>query len=145
LGRWFSPPGRELRTRCGARGGDLLCSRKKREVGVAVINWDDFDRVEMRVGRILAADDFSEARKPSYWLTIDFGPDLGVRRSSAAIRDLYRKEELVGRLIVAVTNFPPKQIATHMSQALVLAAVNQDGTMRLLQPDAEVELGARIR
>jgi len=110
-----------------------------------VINWDDFERVEMRVGRILAADDFSEARKPSYWLTIDFGPDLGVRRSSAAIRDLYRKEELVGRLIVAVTNFPPKQIATHMSQALVLAAVNQDGTMRLLQPDAEVELGATIR
>ncbi|HKZ53942.1 MAG TPA: tRNA-binding protein [Anaerolineales bacterium] len=115
------------------------------EVGATVIDWDEFERVEMRVGRILAVDDFSEARKPSYLLTIDFGLDLGVRRSSVAIRDLYRKEELVGRLVVAVTNFPPKQIANHMSQALVLAAVNRDGTMRLLQPDAEVELGARIR
>ena len=108
------------------------------------IDWDDFNRVEMRVGRVLKVDAFPEARNPSYYLTIDFGDELGERRSSAAIGDLYKKEELLGRLIVAVTNFPPKQIAVHISEVLVLAAVNQDGSMRLLRPDAEVELGARI-
>jgi tRNA-binding protein len=75
---------------------------------------------------------------------IDFGPDVGVRRSSAALRELYSQEELLGRAVVAVVNFPPKQIATRMSEVLVLAAVNSDGSMRLLQPDGEVELGARI-
>ena len=108
------------------------------------IDWDVFERVEMRVGRVLKVDDFPEARNPSYYLTIDFGDELGERRSSAAIENLYEKEELLGRLIVAVTNFPPKQIAVHISEVLVLAAVNQDGSMRLIQPDAEVELGARI-
>ncbi len=108
------------------------------------ITWADFEKVDMRVGRVLEARDFPEARKPSYLLTIDFGPELGVKQSSAALRDLYRKEELEGRLVVAVVNFPPKQVANHMSEVLVLAAVNRDGSMRLLQPDGEVELGARI-
>jgi tRNA-binding protein len=109
------------------------------------ISWDDFDKVEMRVGRVLSVDDFPEARRPSYLMTIDFGSDVGVRRSSAAIEGLYEPEELKGRLVVAVTNFPPRQIAHRMSEVLVLAAVNSDGTMRLLQPDGEVELGARVR
>jgi tRNA-binding protein len=109
------------------------------------ISWDDFEKVEMRVGRVIDVQEFPEARNPSYLLTIDFGPQHGTKRSSAAIRDLYRKQELIGRLVVAVVNFPPKQIANHISQALVLAGVNEDDSMRLLQPDAEVELGARVR
>jgi len=109
------------------------------------INWDDFEKIEMRVGRVLAVDDFPQAHNPSYLLTIDFGGDLGVRQSSAAVAGLYAKDELTGRLVVAVTNFPPKQIANHRSEVLVLAAVNEDGSMRLLAPDGEVELGARVR
>ena len=108
------------------------------------ISWKQFDAVEMRVGRIITVEEFPEARNPSYWVSADFGNKLGVKKSSVAIRDLYQSEELMGRLIVAVTNFPPKQIATHRSEVLILAAVNADGSMRLLQPDADVELGARI-
>lgn len=114
-------------------------------MAVPIINYQDFDRVEMRVGRVLAVDEFPEANKPSYLLRIDFGPDLGERRSAAAIADEYEEQELVGKQVVAVTNFPPKQIANHMSEVLVLAGVNQDGTLRLLAPDAEVEIGARVR
>jgi tRNA-binding protein len=109
------------------------------------ISWDEFERVDMRVGRVIEAKEFPEARKPSMLLTIDFGSDTGIRQSAAAIRDLYSLEEIMGRLVVAVVNFPPKQIANHMSEALVLAGVNADGSMRLLQPDGEVELGARVR
>jgi tRNA-binding protein len=109
------------------------------------ITWEEFEKVEMRVGRVTEVQDFLEAHNPSYLLTIDFGPQLGTKQSSAAIRDLYEKEELEGRLVVAVVNFPPKQIANHISHALVLAGVNQDGSMRLIQPDGEVELGARVR
>jgi tRNA-binding protein len=109
------------------------------------IHWEDFERVEMHVGQIIEVEDFPEARKPSYLLRIDFGPIMGVKRSAAAIRARYPKEGLIGRLIIAVTNFPPKQIANHRSEVLVLAAVNPDDTLRLLQPDGEVELGARIR
>lgn len=108
------------------------------------IEWEDFERVDMRVGEIVQVDDFPESRNPSYWITLDFGPEIGIKRSSAAIREIYHKEDLVGRLVVAVINFPPKQIAHHLSEVLVLAAVNPDGSMRLLTPDAAVELGARI-
>jgi len=109
------------------------------------IQWADFEKVDIRVGRVLEVEDFPEARNPSYLLRIDFGPELGVKRSAAAIRDLYAKEEISNRLVVAVVNFPPKQIATHISEVLVLAGVNSDGSMRLLQPDDEVQLGARVR
>ncbi len=109
------------------------------------IEWEDFERVDMRVGRVLQIDDFKQARNPSYLLQIDFGPEIGTKQSAAAIRDLYDKEELRDRLVVAVVNFPPKQIANHISEVLVLAGVNPDGSMRLLQPDAAVELGARVR
>jgi tRNA-binding protein len=110
-----------------------------------MISRDEFDKVEMRVGRVLGVDEFPEAHQPSYLLTIDFGPEVGVRRSSAAIEQLYEPHELKGKLVVAVTNFPPKQIANRMSDVLVLAAVNADGSMRLLQPDGNVDLGARVR
>ena len=109
------------------------------------IKWEEFERIDMRVGRVLKVEDFQQARNPSYLLQIDFGPEIGAKQSAAAIRDLYRKEEIEGRLVVAVVNFPPKQIANHISEVLVLAGVNPDGSMRLLQPDAEVELGARVR
>jgi tRNA-binding protein len=112
---------------------------------MAQIEWEDFERVDMRVGRVLQVEDFDKARNPSYLLQIDFGPEIGIKRSAAAIRELYSKEELAGRLVVAVANFPPKQIANHISEVLVLAGVNPDGSMRLLQPDDEVELGARVR
>ncbi len=108
------------------------------------ITWTDFAKVDMRVGRVTEVHDFPQARNPSWYLMIDFGPEIGVKRSSAAIRDLYTKETLVGRAVIAVVNFPPKQIADRMSEVLVLAAVNSDGSMRLLQPDDVVEIGARI-
>ena len=104
---------------------------------------DDFLKIEMRVGRIAAVDDFPEARNPSYKLTIDLGP-FGTRRSSAAIRPWYEKAGLVGRLVVCVTNFPPRRIATFDSEVLTLGAVDADKKVTLLEPDADCELGARI-
>ncbi|OGS45503.1 MAG: tRNA-binding protein [Euryarchaeota archaeon RBG_16_67_27] len=104
---------------------------------------DDFDAIEMRIGRVLEAEDFPEARNPSYKLTIDFGP-FGVKRSSAAIRPWYRKEDLLGRHVVAVTNFPPRRIASFASEVLCLGAVQADGRVILLRPDEEGELGARV-
>lgn len=108
------------------------------------INWEDFERVEMRVGRVLEVEDYPEARKPSYRLKIDFGPRIGVRRSVAGLKAEYEPEQLHGRLVVAVTNFRRRQVGKHLSEVLVLAAVNRDRSLRLLQPDEQVELGARI-
>ncbi len=110
---------------------------------MALISVDDFQKVEMRVGRILEAQDFPEARKPSYRLTIDFGP-FGVRKSSAAVRPWYTKEELRGREVIAVTNFPPRQIGPFLSEVLCLGSVQSDGRVVMLRPDQEGELGARI-
>jgi tRNA-binding protein len=104
---------------------------------------DEFKKIEMRVGRITAADDFPEARNPSWKLTIDFGP-FGTRRSSAAVRRWYERSDLLGRLVVCVTNFPPRRIATFESEVLTLGAVEQDGKVVLLKPDADAELGSLI-
>lgn len=104
---------------------------------------DDFKKIEMRVGRIVAVDDFPEARNPSWKLTIDFGP-FGTRRSSAAVRPWYGKEDLVGRLVVCVTNFPPRRIATFDSEVLTLGAVESDGRVALLLPDPAATLGSVI-
>ncbi len=104
---------------------------------------EDFDRVEMRVGRIIQVEEFPKARKPSYRLLIDFGPH-GTRRSSAAVRPFYTTEELLGRQVVAVTNFPPRRVADFDSEVLVLGALEHGGRIVLLKPDAEAELGARI-
>lgn len=109
------------------------------------LTWEQFERVDMRVGRIVSVQEFPEARTPSYLLQIDFGDPLGRRQSSAAIRNEYKKAELLDRLVIAVTNFPPKQVANHISEVLVLAAVEDGGRLRLLQPDDQVTLGARVR
>jgi tRNA-binding protein len=104
---------------------------------------DDFQRVEMRVGRIVTVDDFPEARNPSYKLVIDFGAH-GTRKSSAALRRWYDKDELRGRLVVCVTNLPPRRIATFDSQVLTLGAMQADGRVVLLEPDRDAELGSAI-
>ncbi|HVL86497.1 MAG TPA: tRNA-binding protein [Candidatus Thermoplasmatota archaeon] len=103
----------------------------------------DFQKIDIRVGRVLEARVSEKARKPSYALRIDFGP-LGVKTSSAAVRPWYKPEELVGRQVVAVVNFPPRNVAGVESEVLVLGAVEQDGRVVLLQPDAEATLGSRI-
>ena len=107
------------------------------------LTWEEFRKVDVRVGKVLGAEDFPEARNPSYRLTIDFGP-LGVKRSSAAVRPWYTKSDLVGRHVLAVVNFPPKQIANFLSEVLVLGAVQPNGEVVLLRPDAEKALGARV-
>lgn len=107
------------------------------------LSWSDFEKVEMRVGTILEVNNFPEARNPSYQLIIDFGEELGLKKSSAQITSLYSKDELLGKQIVAVVNFPKKQIANLMSECLVLGAVNgKDVT--LLRTDQKVENGLRI-
>src|SRR4051794_10912382 len=97
----------------------------------------------MRVGRVTAVDDFPEARKPAWKLTIDFGPEIGVKRSSAQVTN-YTREELEGRLVVAVVNFPPRQIGPFMSEVLCLGASDAGGRVILLRPDTDVPLGGRI-
>jgi tRNA-binding protein len=109
----------------------------------AAISFDQFLAVDMRVGRIVAVEDFPEARKPAWKLTIDFGPELGTKRSSAQITN-YAREELEGRLVVAVVNFPPRQIGPVRSEVLTLGASDDTGRVILLAPDSEVPLGARI-
>ena len=110
---------------------------------MATVAVDDFQKIEMRIGRIVKVEDFPEARKPSYRLMIDFGA-MGVKPSSAAVRPWYTKGELLHRAIVAVTNFSPRQIGPFMSDVLCLGAVQSDGRVILLEPDREGELGARI-
>ena len=104
---------------------------------------DDFRKIEMRVGRIVGVEDFPEARNPSYKLTIDFGPH-GTRKPSAALRRWYDKADLEGRLVVCVTNFPPRRIATFESEVLTLGAMQEDGRVVLLEPDRAAELGSPI-
>lgn len=107
------------------------------------LSWSDFEKVEMRVGTIVEANDFPEARNPSYQLLIDFGSETGQRKTSAQLTSLYNKEELIGKQVVAVVNFPKKQIANFMSECLVLGAV-EGKNVTLLKPDASVENGLRI-
>ena len=107
------------------------------------ITWGDFEKVEIRVGTVVRAEPFPEARKPAYKLWIDLGP-LGERRSSAQITDRYRPEELLGRQVVCVVNFPPKRIGPFVSEVLVLGAYTDGQTVVLLRPDQDVERGSRI-
>ena len=108
------------------------------------IDWADFARVDLRAGRIVRAEPFPEARKPAYILHVDFGPDIGVRKSSAQITELYTPEALVGRLVVGVVNFPEKQIGPVRSQCLVTGFHREDGAVVLCQPASDVPLGARL-
>jgi len=107
------------------------------------ITWDDFARVDMRVGVVVDAREFSEAIRPAWKLWIDFGP-LGVKRSSAQITHRYAPADLIGRRVVAVVNFPPKQIGPFVSEVLVLGAYNEAGEVILLRPDLDVAPGCRI-
>lgn len=109
-----------------------------------MLSWEEFEKTEMRVGTIIDVNDFPEARKPAYQLTIDFGAEIGIRKSSAQITKRYAKEDLVNRQIVAVVNFPKKQIGKFLSECLVLGAVGQEGDVVLLAPDFKVENGLRI-
>ncbi|ALJ28872.1 MULTISPECIES: tRNA-binding protein [Stenotrophomonas] len=108
------------------------------------IDWDDFSKVELRVGRIVAAEPFAKARRPAYILQVDFGPEIGVRKSSAQITDLYAPEALVGKQVVAVVNFPPKQIGPLMSECLVTGFHNAHGQVSLCVPEHDVPLGTRL-
>jgi tRNA-binding protein len=108
------------------------------------ISWDDFQRVDIRVGRILTAAPNPEARKPAYVLTVDFGPHLGVRTSSAQLTVHYAPEELVGKQVIAVVNFEPKRIAGIKSEVLVLGLPDEHGAVVLLRPTEDVPLGGRM-
>jgi tRNA-binding protein len=107
------------------------------------ISFDDFLAVDMRVGRVLEVHEFPEARKPAWKLTIDFGPEIGIKRSSAQITN-YGREALEGRLVVAVVNFPPRQIGPFRSEVLCLGASDEEGRIILLAPDTDVPLGSNI-
>ncbi|MBP6216753.1 MAG: tRNA-binding protein [Luteimonas sp.] len=108
------------------------------------IDWNDFLKVELRVGRVLSARTFAEARKPAYVLEVDFGEEIGVRKSSAQVTALYAADDLVGRLVVAVVNFPKKQIGPLMSECLVTGFHDADGRVALCVPDRDVPLGTRL-
>ncbi len=113
-----------------------------------MITFEDFDNVDIRLGKIIAADDFPEARKPAIKLTIDFGPEIGVRKSSAQLIDAHSKEELVGTLVMCVVNFPPKQVGPFISEVLTLGFQNRGGSGWVLatvsKPD-NVQIGDRLR
>ena len=108
-----------------------------------MLEFDDFLKVDVRVGRIVRVEDFPEARKPAWKLTLDFGPELGERKSSAQVTN-YAREELEGRLVVGVVNFPPRQIGPVRSEVLVLGALDPERGVVLLQPDGSAEVGSRI-
>lgn len=109
-----------------------------------VIGYDDFLKVDIRVGRILAAEVFKEARRPAYKLRIDFGPEIGERRSSAQITENYTVDDLVGRLVLAVVNFPPKQIGPMRSEVLTLGVPDANGHVVLVAPDKDAVVGGRL-
>ncbi|MFL6605843.1 MAG: tRNA-binding protein [Steroidobacteraceae bacterium] len=108
------------------------------------ISWQDFEKVELRVGRITSAEPFPQARKPAYILLVDFGPQIGVKKSSAQITHLYQPADLVGKLVVGVVNFPAKQIGPIQSECLITGFHNSNGAVVLCTPDQEVPLGAKL-
>ena len=108
------------------------------------LSWPEFEKVEVRVGTILEVNDFPEARKPAYQMRIDFGSEIGIRKTSAQITKRYKKEDLLNRQIVAVVNFPKKQIGKFLSECLVLGVVGNEGDVVLLSPDFKIENGLRI-
>lgn len=114
------------------------------EPAAALVAFDDFLKLDIRAGRIVRVDPFPEARKPAFKLTIDFGPGVGIKRSSAQVCGLYTPETLEGRMVAAVVNFPPRQIVRFMSEVLTLGFPDAAGNVVLFAPDVEVPLGARL-
>jgi tRNA-binding protein len=110
----------------------------------ATIAFDDFLKVDIRVGRIVAAEAFPQARKPAFKLTIDFGPEIGVKRSSAQITQNHALDTLVGQQVLAVVNFPPRQIGPFLSEVLTLGVPDETGAVMLIRPDRDVPLGGRL-
>jgi tRNA-binding protein len=108
------------------------------------ISWKDFEKIELRVGTIINVQDFPEARKPAYKLFIDFGNEIGIKKSSAQITDLYSKKDLLNKQIIAVVNFPPKQIGTFMSECLVTGFIQENGSVILAIPDKKSENGLKL-
>ncbi len=111
---------------------------------MAQISFDDFLKVEIRAGRIVEVQDYPEARKPAYKLKIDFGPELGIKQSSAQITSFYKHDDLLGKEVIAVVNFPPKQIGKFISEVLVLGLEDESGQVILVRPDKDVPLGKRL-
>jgi tRNA-binding protein len=111
---------------------------------MADITYNDFENVDIRAGRVVKAEAFPEARKPAYKLTIDFGPEVGIRRSSVQITEHYKLEELEGRLVMGVVNFPPRQIGPFMSEVLTLGFPDENGKVVLAGPDHDVPLGTKL-
>ena len=109
-----------------------------------MISYDDFEKVDIRVGKIIGVEDFPQARKPAYKLQIDFGPEIGVKRSSAQITKYYTKDELLGRLVLGVVNFPPKQIGPFRSECLTLGVPDEHGNVVLLSPTQDVPIGGKM-
>lgn len=107
------------------------------------ITWNDFESVELRVGTILQVEDFPEAKKPAYKIQVDFG-ELGIKRSSAQITKLYKKEDLVGKQIIGVVNFPPKQVANFVSEFLITGFIGENGEVVLAQPERNVKNGSKL-
>lgn len=111
---------------------------------MTIISWDEFAKVELRVGRIIKVEEFPEARKPAFKLLVDFGPEMGQRKSSAQVTNLYAIDDLEGKLVVAVINFLPKQIGPYMSECLVTGFSDEQGHVALCVPDKPVPLGTRL-
>ena len=109
-----------------------------------IIGWADFEKVELRVGTIVEAEEFPEARKPAYKLKVDFGDEIGIKKSSAQITDIYDREDLIGRQVLAVVNFPPRQIGPVRSECLVTGFHREDGAVVLVGPDSNVPNGAKL-
>ena len=108
------------------------------------ITWSQFEAVEMRAGTIVTVDEFPQARKPAYIITVDFGAEIGVRRTSAQVKTIYGRDELVGRQVMGVLNFPPKQIGRVMSEFLLVGFYREDGAVVLAVPERPVQNGARV-
>ena len=109
-----------------------------------MLTWEEFEKVDLRAGTIVDVQDFVKARKPAYKLWVDFGGDIGIKRSSAQVTTFYQKEELLGRQVLAVTNFPPRQIADFMSEVLVTGFILSDGSVVLTQPERPVPNGTLL-
>ena len=121
-----------------------MVSVVNRNMIMAKISWQDFEKVDIRVGTVLSAQDFPEARNPAYILTVDFGDEIGVKKSSAQITDFYDKGDLIGKQVLGVVNFPPKQVGPVMSECLVLGFYRKDNSVILAIPDGEIANGSRL-